>query len=131
MRASAARPAVRPLYARVRLAVHFIVDMLAEKPVRALPLVLAVSLAACTTYVLAPTSPTVTRWEGRSISELVTAIGPYDTTSVKGDWRSYDWFRFGNCHLTARTSLEDKIQALEMQGVGTGCNVYLDKLGSS
>ncbi len=72
------------------------------------------------------------RWEGkgRDISELITAIGPYDTTSVKGDWRSYDWFRFGQCHLIARTSLEGKIQEVTMQGMGAGCNVYLEKLGS-
>ena len=72
------------------------------------------------------------RWEGkgRDISELITAIGPYDTTSVKGDWRSYDSFRFGQCHLIARTSLEGKIQEVTMQGMGAGCNVYLEKLGS-
>jgi hypothetical protein len=87
-----------------------------------------VLVAACAHYV-ETSSPTVTRWEGRDISELVAAIGPYDTTSVKGDWRSYDWFRFGNCHLAARTSLEGKIQKVELEGTGQGCNVYLQKLG--
>jgi hypothetical protein len=89
-----------------------------------------VLVAACATHVES-SSPMVARWENRDISELITAIGPYDTTSVKGDWRSYDWFRFGNCHLTARTSLEGKIQKIELEGMGLGCNVYLQKLGTS
>jgi hypothetical protein len=92
-----------------------------------------VLLTACATTVTGTSSPTVSRWEGkgRDISELVKAIGPYDTTSVKGDWRSYDWFRFGTCHLVARTTLEGKIQEVTLEGVGNGCNVYLDKLGGS
>jgi hypothetical protein len=88
----------------------------------------SIALSACATYV-GSSSPTVARWEDRDISELIAAIGPYDTTSVKGDWRSYDWFRFGNCHLNARTSLEGKIQKVELEGTGLGCNVYLQKLG--
>ena len=95
---------------------------------------LVAMLAACgTTTFNATSSPTVARWEGkgRDISDLVTAIGPYDTTSVKGDWRSYDWFRFGTCHLIARTTLENKIQEVTLEGVGNGCNVYLDKLGKT
>ena len=93
-------------------------------------LVVAASLlAACATYV-PPSSPIVVRWEKRDISQLIAAIGPYDTTSVKGDWRSYDWFRFGNCHLVAETSLEGQIQKVTLQGTGTGCNVYLEKLGN-
>jgi len=93
--------------------------------------VAVVLLAGCATQVVAPSSPTVTRWEQRDISELIAAIGPYDTTSVKGDWRSYDWFRFGNCHLTARTSLDGKIENVELHGMGTGCEVYLQKLDAS
>ena len=88
-------------------------------------------LASCATSYVAPTSPTVSRWEGRDISELVEALGPYDTTSIRGDRRSYDWFRFGNCHLTAHTTPEGKIQRLDVQGVGTGCDVYVNKLQPS
>lgn len=88
-------------------------------------------LGACTNYAVQPSSSTVARWEERDISELVDAIGPYDTTSVKGDWRSYDWFRFGNCHVIARTSLESKIQKITLEGTGTGCDPYIKKLGPS
>jgi len=94
-----------------------------------LAVVAAVLAGACAHYVES-SSPRVVRWEDRDISELIAAIGPYDTTSVKGDWRSYDWFRFGNCHLVARTSLEGRIQKVELEGTGLGCNVYLEKLGS-
>ena len=87
-------------------------------------------LASCaTTTYTAPSSSTVARWEDRDISELVTAIGPFDTTSIQGDSRSYDWFRFGNCHLRAQTNLDGKIQKLVLEGIGQGCNVYLEKLG--
>jgi hypothetical protein len=89
----------------------------------------AALVAACATYI-SSSSPLVTHWQERDISELITAVGPYDTTSIKGDWRSYDWFRFGNCHLAARTSLEGKIQKVELEGIGFGCNVYLEKLGA-
>ena len=89
-----------------------------------------VLVAACATR-LESSSSVVTRWEERDVSELIAAIGPYDTTSVKGDWRSYDWFRFGNCHLAARTSIDGKIQKVELEGTGLGCNVYLRKLGTN
>jgi len=96
---------------------------------RSLVLIALSLLGACTNYaVVQPSSATVARWDERDISELVAAIGPYDTTSVKGDWRSYDWFRFGNCHVTARTSLEGKIQKLTLEGTGTGCDPYIQKL---
>jgi hypothetical protein len=89
-----------------------------------------VLLASCTTTTYtAPSSSSVARWEHRDISELVTAIGPFDTTSIRGDSRSYDWFRFGNCHLRAQTDLDDKIQKIELEGIGQACNVYLEKLG--
>jgi len=86
-------------------------------------------LASCTTTYTAPSSSTVARWETRDISELVATIGPFDTTSIRGDSRSYDWFRFGNCHLRAQTDLDNKIQKVELEGIGQGCNVYLEKLG--
>jgi hypothetical protein len=112
------------------------------------PLVIfaVVLLAACAHYV-ETSSPTVARWEGHDVSELIGAIGPFDTTSIRGesssyDWswahsttpiqgesRSYNWFRFGMCRLTAHTSLEGKILKVEMEGTGQGCNVYLQKLG--
>ena len=66
----------------------------------------------------------------RHVSELIDAVGPFDTTSIKGDSRAYNWFRFGNCRLTALTSLEGKIQKLELEGTGTGCEVYQQKLGA-
>jgi hypothetical protein len=109
--------------------------------------IVAVALvAACATYV-EPTSPTIARWEGRDVSELIGAIGPFDTTSIRGEsssynwswahsttaipgeYRAYNWFRFGMCRLTAHTSLEGKILKVEMVGTGSGCNVYLQKLG--
>ena len=92
-------------------------------------------------------SSAVARWEGRDVSELITAIGPFDTTSIKGessayDWswahsttsipgesRSYYWFRYGKCQLRAHTSLEGKILKVELEGTGQGCNVYLEKIG--
>jgi hypothetical protein len=110
------------------------IDTLSERLMRGSNaiIVLIALLAGCATY-YGTSTPTVARWEGqgRDISELIKTIGPYDTTEVKGDWRSYDWFRFGNCHLTAHTSLEGKIDKVELQGVGTGCNVYLEKLGGA
>ena len=106
----------------------------------------AVLVGACAHYT-ETSSPTVTRWEGRDVAELIGAIGPFDTTSIRaesssydkawahsttaaaGEYRSYNWFRFGNCRLTAHTSLEGKILKVEMEGTGQGCNVYLEKLG--
>jgi hypothetical protein len=108
----------------------------------------AALLAACAHYT-ETSSPTVARWEARDLSELIAAIGPYDTTSIRGESGSYDWswahpttsipgesrwyawFRFGKCRLTAHTSLEGKILKVEMEGTGEGCNVYLQKLGGA
>lgn len=87
-----------------------------------------VSLVACAHYV-ETSSATVTRWEQRNVSELIAAIGPFDTTSINGDSRSYNWFRFGSCRLTARASPDGKIQNLEMAGTTAGCDVYRQKLG--
>ncbi len=93
-------------------------------------LVIAVVLwvAACV-HQIEVSSATVSRWENRNVSELIAIIGPFDTTSIHGDSRSYDWFRFGNCHLTAHTSLEDKILKVDVQGTTQGCSSYLQKMG--
>ena len=105
----------------------------------------AVLVTACAHYV-ETSSSTVARWEERDVSELIAAIGPFDTTSIHGkssayDWswahsttpipgesRSYYWFRFGNCRLTARTTLDGKIEKIELEGTGQGCAVYRQKL---
>ena len=109
--------------------------------------IVAVALVAACAHYVETSSPTETRWEQRDISELIAAIGPFDTTSIRGEssayawswahsttaipgeFRSYNWFRFGMCRLTAHTSLEGKILKVEMEGTGQGCNVYLQKLG--
>jgi len=94
-------------------------------------LVMIVALASCTTTTVSSTSSsTIAQWQTRDISELVAVIGPFDTTSIQNDSRSYDWFRFGNCHLRAQTDLDNKIQKVVLEGTGQGCNVYLDKLRS-
>ena len=112
-----------------------------------LAIFVAVLLAACAHYT-ETSSPTVTRWEGRDVSELIAAIAAFDKTSIRGEssahnwsWahyttpvpgesRSYNWFRFGRCRLTAHTALEGKILKVEMEGTGQGCDVYVQKLGS-
>ena len=76
-------------------------------------------------------STSVTRWENRNVSELITAIGPFDTTSIQGESRSYYWNRFGNCQVTARTTLEDKIVKVEVLGTSEVCGPYLQKMGGS
>jgi len=89
----------------------------------------ALAVGACAHYV-ETSSGTAGRWERRNVSELITAIGPFDTTSIHGDSRSYNWFRFGLCRLTAQTSLDGQIQKIELEGTGQGCDVYLQKLGT-
>lgn len=87
-------------------------------------------MAACAHYV-ETSSATIAQWKDRDISKLIDAIGPYDTTSIKGDSRTYNWFRFGNCRLTAHTSLDDKIQTIDLEGTGQACDeVYRQKLGN-
>ena len=54
-----------------------------------LAIVLVVLLSACASQQVEISSTTVTRWENRDVSELITAIGPYDTTTIQGDSRSY------------------------------------------
>jgi hypothetical protein len=91
-------------------------------------ILVAAAVVACAHYAQT-SSATAVRWEQRDISELINVIGPFDTTSIHGDSRSYDWFRFGQCRLTAQTSLEGQIQKLNLEGTGQGCDVYLQKLG--
>lgn len=85
-------------------------------------------LAACV-HPIEISSTTVSRWENRDVSELIATIGPFDTTSIQGDSRSYDWYRFGNCHVTVRTSRDDKILNIDVQGTTQGCSAYLEKMG--
>ena len=93
-------------------------------------IVLVVLLSACA-HQLEISSTTVTRWENRDVSELITTIGPYDTTSIQGDSRSYFWSRFGICKVTARTTREEKIVNIDVQGTPAVCKSYLQKLGDS
>lgn len=90
----------------------------------------ALSMVACAHY-KDTSSATVARWQGHDVSELVDAIGPFDTTSIRGDSRSYNWFRFGYCRVTAHTSLDGKIENVELEGTGQGCDVYRQKLGDA
>lgn len=91
-----------------------------------IPVVL--SVGACV-HQIEISSTTVTRWQNRDVSELVAAIGPFDTTSIQGDSRSYDWFRFGNCHVAVRTSRDDNILKIDVQGTTQGCSAYLQRMG--
>lgn len=89
---------------------------------------LVVLLGACA-HQLEISSWSVTRWENRDVSELITAIGPFDTTSIQGESRSYFWNRFSNCQVTARTTREEKIVKIDVQGTTEVCKTYLQKLG--
>jgi len=93
-----------------------------------LAIVVAVLMVACATK-LEISSTTVARWENRNVSELITAIGPFDTTTIQGESRSYFWNRFGNCQVTAYTTREEKIVKIDVQGTTRGCNTYLEKMG--
>jgi hypothetical protein len=94
-------------------------------------LAVVVSLGACAQFGASSpiSSTTVTRWQNRDVSELITAIGPFDTTTIQGESRSYFWNRFGNCQLTARTTREEKIVNIDVQGTTQGCSAYLEKMG--
>ena len=93
-----------------------------------LVLCVVVWMGACV-HQIEISSSTSQRWENRDISELITTIGPYDKTLIKGDSRSYDWYRFSNCLVTAHTSRDEKILKIDVQGTTQGCNVYLQKMG--
>ena len=96
-----------------------------------LAIVLVVLLSACASQQVEISSTTVTRWENRDVSELITAIGPYDTTTIQGDSRSYFWSRFSICKVTARTTREEKIVNIDVQGTPLICKPYLQKLGEA
>jgi hypothetical protein len=99
-------------------------------PMRSSYLVLCVVVwvGACA-HQIEISSSTVKRWENRDVSELINTIGPYDKTLIQGDSRTYDWYRFSNCLVTARTSRDEKILKIEVQGTTQGCSVYLEKMG--
>ena len=94
-----------------------------------LVIAVVVLLCACAYRVGEVSSTTVKSWENRDVSELIAAIGPFDTTSIQGESRSYFWSRFGICLVTARTTREDKIVNLEVRGSTQGCSTYMQKLG--
>jgi hypothetical protein len=93
-----------------------------------LVLCVVVCVSACV-HQIEVSSSTSKRWENRDVSELITAIGPYDKTLIQGDSRTYDWYRFSNCLVTAHTSREEKILKIDVVGTTQGCNVYLQKMG--
>jgi hypothetical protein len=101
------------------------------------PLTLALTVAAtalvaaCATARVETVASPVSGWEGREIAALTAAIGPFDKYTVKGESGAYEWFRFGRCHLTARTGSDGKITAVETQGTREGCKPYLDKMGAT
>src|SRR5947208_15577890 len=67
-----------------QVGVIFVVETLSERPMRASNLaIVAVALVAACAHYVETSSPTETRWEQRDISELIAAIGPFDTTSIR------------------------------------------------
>ena len=93
-----------------------------------LVLAVVVWVGACV-HKIEISSATFTRWENRDVSELITAIGPFDTTSITGESRAYFWQRFGNCIVTAYTTRAEKIVKIDVQGTTLGCSTYLQKMG--
>lgn len=90
----------------------------------------AILAAGCATARVETVAAPVAGWDGRGISDLTAAIGPFDKYTVKGESGAYEWFRFGRCHLTARTGPDGKIATIETQGTREGCRPYLDKMGA-
>lgn len=68
-------------------------------------------------------------WDGRDIAELIAVVGPEDSVIINKESKSFNWFRFGDCRLTAYTSLDNKILNLETVGRPEGCTVYIQKIG--
>ena len=97
-----------------------------------LVVLLGVLAGACATPADTRRSTTsVNTWAGRDIADLIGVIGPFDTTTARGDARTYDWFRFSNCRLSAHTSPDNKILKVELEGTNQGCGTYLQKLGAT
>ena len=59
----------------------------------------------------------------------MAAIGPADTSFTLHDASTYDWYRFGYCRLTARTTPDLKIIRIDIEGTPQGRNVHLQKVG--
>jgi hypothetical protein len=93
-----------------------------------LVLCVVIWMGACV-HQIEVSSSTSKRWENRDVSELINTIGPYDKTLIQGDSRTYDWYRFSNCLVTAHTSREEKILKIDVVGTTQGCSVYLEKMG--
>ena len=74
-------------------------------------------------------STTVTRWENRNVSELITAIGPFDTTSIQGELEVILLESIRQLPVTARTTREDKIVKIDVQGTNQVCSAYLAEDG--
>ena len=69
-------------------------------------------------------------WDGRDISELIAVIGPIDKSTAKSDARTYDWYRFSSCKVSANTTPDNKIVNVEMAGTAQGCSSYAQKLSA-
>jgi hypothetical protein len=92
--------------------------------VRLSTIVLGLMLSACATQTLS-----IERWNGRDIADLMATIGPADTSFTRHDASTYEWYRFGYCRLTARTTPDLKIIRIDVEGTPQGCNVYFQKIG--
>ena len=68
-------------------------------------------------------------WDGRDVADLIAAVGPEDSVIINKESKSFNWFRFGNCRLTAFTTLDNRIINVETEGSTEGCEVYIKKMG--
>jgi len=67
-------------------------------------------------------------WDGRDVADLVALIGPEDSVIINKELKSFNWFRFGACRLTAFTGADNKIIRVETDGTVDGCSAYIEKL---
>jgi len=69
-------------------------------------------------------------WDGRDVAELIALIGPEDSVIInrEKEVKSFNWFRFGACRLTAFTGTDNKIIRVETDGTVDGCSAYIEKL---
>ena len=63
------------------------------------------------------------------VADLIAAVGPEDSVIINKESKSFNWFRFGNCRLTAFTTLDNRIINVETEGSTEGCEVYIKKMG--